>query len=153
MDPNPTTRATGERRHWMAVLAKADWHAFKPLYDAEVLPPFNHLRRPETGLVMVRGRMGGTGGSFNLGEATVTRCSVQFLDGTIGHAYVLGRSGEHAEAAAVCDALLQRSGDKEGIQGRIVLPLKQVEADRLDRESRKAAATKVDFFTVVRARE
>ncbi len=153
MDRSSSTGAAPERRQWMAVLAKANWRAFKRLYDAEALPPFHHLRRPETGLVMVRGRMGGTGGPFNLGEATVTRCSIELLDGTVGHAYVLGRSGEHAEAAAVCDALLQRAGDKDAILHRIIAPLEQAEADRLDRESRKAAATKVDFFTVVRTRE
>jgi alpha-D-ribose 1-methylphosphonate 5-triphosphate synthase subunit PhnG len=106
------------------------------------------LRPPETGLVMLRGRMGATGAAFNLGEATVTRCAVRLDDGSEGHAYVMGRSATHARLAAICDALLQR--DPEGLSAKIIAPLatrlsaKQVEA------STKAAATKVDFFTMVR---
>ena len=106
------------------------------------------LRPPETGLVMLRGRMGATGAPFNLGEATVTRCAVRLDDGSEGHAYVMGRSATHARLAAICDALLQR--DPEGLSAKIIAPLaaklgaKQVEA------STKAAATKVDFFTMVR---
>ena len=65
------------------------------------------IRPPETGLVMLRGRMGGTGGAFNLGEATVTRCAVRTAKGHEGHAYVMGRNHGHAKIAAVCDALLQ----------------------------------------------
>jgi len=137
----------------MAVLAKADWRALAPLLEAEDLPTFEHLRRPETGLVMVRGRMGGTGPAFNLGEAAVTRCSVRLADGTVGHSYVLGRSSAHAEAAALCDAIMQRSADQPGLRERVIAPLETAERERRESEGRKAAATKVDFFTMVRTRE
>jgi len=137
----------------MAVLAKADWRELAPLLAAENLPTFEHLRRPETGLVMVRGRMGGTGPAFNLGEAAVTRCSVRLADGTVGHAYVLGRSTAHAEAAALCDAIMQRSADQPGLRERVIAPLETAERERRESEGRKAAATKVDFFTMVRTRE
>ena len=92
--------------------------------------------------------MGATGAAFNLGEATVTRCAVRLGDGTEGHAYVMGRNAAHARLAAVCDALLQ-SGDTN-LSETVIAPLEaklqtaQVEA------STKAAATKVDFFTMVR---
>ena len=59
------------------------------------------LRRPETGLVMLRGRAGGTGQAFNLGEASVTRCSVRLSDGQVGTGYVLGRDQRKAELVAV----------------------------------------------------
>ncbi|MBA4742282.1 MAG: phosphonate C-P lyase system protein PhnG, partial [Azoarcus sp.] len=45
---------------------------------------FTHLRPPETGLVMTRGRAGGSGQRFNLGEITVTRAAVKLADGSVG---------------------------------------------------------------------
>ena len=106
------------------------------------------LRPPETGLVMLRGRMGATGAPFNFGEATVTRCAVRLADGTEGHAYVMGRSAAHAKLAALCDALLQR--DPEGLSERLIAPLASKLRERQVETSTKAAATKVDFFTMVR---
>ena len=41
------------------------------------LPDYRVLRGPEAGLVMVRGRTGGGGAPFNLGEMTATRCTVR----------------------------------------------------------------------------
>ena len=80
------------RRRWMSLLAKAPAARLGALLDGlGELPRHRLLRRPETGLVMVRGRMGGTGGAFNLGEMTVTRCTVQLDSGTVGHGYVGGR--------------------------------------------------------------
>ncbi|MAZ02196.1 MAG: phosphonate C-P lyase system protein PhnG [Sneathiella sp.] len=111
------------------------------------------LRPPETGLVMTQGRADGTGQRFNLGEMTVTRCAVRLSDGMIGHAYVKGRDRRHAELAAAFDALLQTSSAGEDIQARVIRPL----ADKFDRareaRSRKAAATKVDFYTMVRGED
>lgn len=106
------------------------------------------LRAPETGLVMLRGRMGATGAAFNLGEATVTRCAVRLVDGTQGHAYVMGRSAAHAKLAAICDALLQR--DADGLSGTVIAPLAAKLDARQAEASSKAAATRVDFFTMVR---
>ena len=39
-------------------------------------PAYDDLRPVETGLVMLRGRIGGDVAPFNLGEATVTRATV-----------------------------------------------------------------------------
>jgi len=39
------------------------------------------LRPPQTGLVMLRGRIGGSGPSFNVGEATVTRAALRLETG------------------------------------------------------------------------
>ena len=36
---------------------------------------------------------GGGGAAFNLGEMTVTRCTVRTETGFVGHAYVAGREG------------------------------------------------------------
>lgn len=95
---------------------------------------------------MVRGRMGGCGQPFNLGEMTLTRCVVQLDDDTTGIAYVSGRDRRQAELAALADAMLQN--------GRLPLdalhPLREKqEQQRRDRRA-AVAATKVDFFTLVR---
>src|SRR3954452_8359469 len=97
------------RRRWMGVLARAGAAEIAALLAAgpAPLPLHRRLRGPEIGLVMARGRQGGDGAPFNLGEMTVTRCSVRLEDGTVGHSYVAGRDAGQAELAAVLDAALQ----------------------------------------------
>ncbi len=115
-------------------------------------PDFDWLRRPEAGAVMVRGRMGGNGAPFNLGEMTVTRCSVRTADGRVGHAYVQGRGRDKAEAAALVDALMQ--GDEAPrIEAEILSKLEAGMEEARARRAGKAAATKVDFFTLVRGED
>jgi alpha-D-ribose 1-methylphosphonate 5-triphosphate synthase subunit PhnG len=142
--------AQGERGKWMSILAKAPLERLTALFPAEQHPSFDYLRKPETGLVMIRGRISGSGSPFNLGEAPVTRCSVRLSDGTRGDAYVMGRSTRHAEVAAVCDALLQRSETQAQLMREVIQPLTREKAERRREASRKSAATKVDFFTLVR---
>jgi alpha-D-ribose 1-methylphosphonate 5-triphosphate synthase subunit PhnG len=145
-----------ERQRWMAVLAKAEAGAIATRLDAldalGALPPHRRLRGPETGLVMVRGRQGSDGAPFNLGEMTVTRCAVQLEDGTVGHAYVGGRDGQHAELAALADALLQDAVRHDSIQAAVIAPLAAEQAEAAARDARRAAATKVDFLTMVTTR-
>ena len=101
---------------------------------------------------MVRGRAGGTGAPFNLGEMTVTRCTVQLDNGTVGHGYVQGRSHDKARAAALADAMMQ--GDAaEALQTSFLTPLSEQLAATKAKRARKAAATKVDFFTMVRGED
>jgi len=141
------------RRGWMSLLAKAPEDRLMALWAAYApRPAFDWLRRPETGAVMVRGRMGGTGAPFNLGEMTVTRCSLALEDGTVGHGYVQGRGQARAEAAALIDALMQTPA-AEAVRAAVLDPL--AEAMRAARTARaaKAAATKVDFFTLVRGED
>jgi alpha-D-ribose 1-methylphosphonate 5-triphosphate synthase subunit PhnG len=131
----------------MRLFALAPWELLKT--ETRTLDDVRHdiLRGPETGLVMLRGRMGATGSAFNFGEATVTRCAVRLASGTEGHAYVRGRNGEQARRAALCDALFQD-------QPATMKPLLETLDRHLKSESLqaagKAAATKVDFFTMVR---
>ncbi|MCA3555353.1 phosphonate C-P lyase system protein PhnG [Aestuariivirga sp.] len=143
----PTSGETA-RAAWMRILALSAWGDLEACAKDYTDTAHDVLRPPETGLVMLRGRMGASGAAFNLGEATVTRCAVRLGDGTEGHAYVMGRSAAHAKLAAICDALLQR--DAQRLSETIIAPL----AAKLDAEqaeaSTKAAATKVDFFTMVR---
>ncbi|MGE0724147.1 MAG: phosphonate C-P lyase system protein PhnG [Alphaproteobacteria bacterium] len=113
-------------------------------------PDWAHLRRPEIGMTMVRGRAGGVGQRFNLGEMTVTRCAVRLADGRVGFGHVAGRDKRHAELAALLDAVLQAPGTQAGLIARIVVPIEAaIDAARRDRRE-KAAATRVQFFTMVR---
>ncbi|HET8996655.1 MAG TPA: phosphonate C-P lyase system protein PhnG, partial [Acetobacteraceae bacterium] len=109
-----------DRRHWMAVLARASAAELQSALAAVgALPEYIRLRGPEPGLVMVRGRIGGGGGAFNLGEMTVTRCAIRVAHGTVGHAYIAGRDERRAELAALCDALLQDEPDDGELHGTV----------------------------------
>ena len=141
---------TDARKSWMSLLAKAPAEAVLTLWrETALAPEFSWLRAPEIGGVMVRGRMGGTGAPFNLGEMTVTRCSLELSTGEVGHAYVQGRDKAKAEAAALCDALMQ-TDRAETVRSRILAPLEAAMAETARQNAAKAAATKVDFFTMVR---
>jgi alpha-D-ribose 1-methylphosphonate 5-triphosphate synthase subunit PhnG len=138
------------RKSWMATLAKAPPGRLAALMPD--LPPHTVLRPPEVGAVMVRGRIGATGAPFNLGEMTVTRTSVRLASGEVGHAWVQGRDKAHALRAAVADALMQ-TDRAEDMTRQVLQPLAaEAEATR-DARSQRAAATKVDFFTMVRGED
>ena len=142
MHPDP------ERRHWMAVLARAEGEAIASLLvPLPALPPHERLRPPETGLVMVRGRAGGDGAPFNLGEMTVTRCAVR-LGEVVGHAYVAGRDKQQAELAAVLDAALQDPAHHDALMDGVIAPLAQRQQAAREAEARRAAATRVDFLAM-----
>ena len=134
----------------MRLLALSYWTDLKACTDGFAATPFDIIRPPETGLVMLRGRIGGSGSAFNLGEATVTRCAVRTAKGHEGHAYVMGRNHSHAKLAAVCDALLQDEGQHAEVDAQVLRPLQALMAEQRSLAARKAAATKVDFFTLVR---
>jgi alpha-D-ribose 1-methylphosphonate 5-triphosphate synthase subunit PhnG len=99
---------------------------------------------------MVRGRIGGDGAPFNLGEATVTRCAVQLTSGEIGFGYVLGRDRDKARLAALCDALWQNADQRAAVERNVLAPLRARQQEQLARSRAETAATKVDFFTLVR---
>jgi alpha-D-ribose 1-methylphosphonate 5-triphosphate synthase subunit PhnG len=142
------------RRCWMSVLATAAPADLEQAWERlEVRPHYTYVRKPEVGLVMVRGRAGGTGMQFNLGEVPLTRCSVRLADGTVGHAYVGGRSLRHAEIAAVFDALLQPGEGANDLGARVVAPLAERREARRRAAVSRAAPTRVEFFTVVRGEE
>ncbi|MCI4663649.1 MAG: phosphonate C-P lyase system protein PhnG [Neomegalonema sp.] len=145
-----------ERAVWFSELAKADGAALNQLWaDFGINPEHELLRAPEIGLVMARGRVGGEGEAFNLGEVSATRCSVRLLGkyaGVEGHAYALGRDRRKAKIAALCDALMQ-TPLSERVAAQILTPLyvKRQAADRSAAE--KAAATRVEFFTMTRGED
>ena len=150
--PTPTQPAgQTERQRWMSVLAKAEPKALHALWQqAGPAPDFSYLRQPETGMVMLRGRAGGTGQRFNLGEMTMTRCAVRLSNGQTGLGYVHGRSRRHAELTAVLDAMLQSPEYRSAGASQLIEALVSRQAEQRGIRSRKAATTKVEFFTMVR---
>lgn len=131
----------------MRLFALSPWDHFDNLTKDMSATDCDIVRAPETGLVMLRGRMGSTGAAFNLGEATVTRCSVRLPSGTEGHAYIMGRNADHARRAALCDALFQDDPTRlDSVLQEIAMAIGKARQETAS----KVAATKVDFFTMVR---
>ncbi|ANN65741.1 phosphonate C-P lyase system protein PhnG [Bordetella bronchialis] len=142
------------RAAWMRVMALADPQALAGAYAGlGALPGYRKLRAPETGMAMVRGRAGGTGAQFNLGELSVTRCTVAFDDGVVGTAYVRGRAPRHAEQAAVLDGLLQMDAWRERVRRDVIEPLARAHAEQAAARAAAAGQTRVDFFTMVRGED
>jgi alpha-D-ribose 1-methylphosphonate 5-triphosphate synthase subunit PhnG len=148
MSTDPQDQTARQAR--MGLLARADPARLAVLFPG--LPPHDWLRAPEIGAVMVRGRIGATGAPFNLGEMTVTRCTLQLADGSVGHAHVQGRDRGHATRAALIDALMQ-GPEAARIEAAVLAPLRAEEAARRQARAEKAAATKVEFFTLVRGED
>lgn len=148
---NPEIRA---RRHWMGVLAKSAGTALQQRWQALSLEPeYQFIRKPETGLTMLRGRVGGSGQPFNLGEMTLTRCAVRLASGTLGVSYIAGRNSQHAITAALADALLQENNTQVLLQRELIEPLQaELDAERQQRAT-QANSTRVDFFTLVRGED
>lgn len=138
------------RQRWMGVLARASAAEIEGAIAGQGrLPEHTVLKPAAVGTVMVEGRAGGSGTRFNLGEATVARCIVRLADGTLGAAFALGSDRRKAHLAAIADALLQRA-DAGGDLHRAIDALAAAQARRRQDASRKAAATKVEFFTLSR---
>lgn len=151
MNPVPVAEHA-DRQRWIGVLAQARMTEFKrheaALRDIE----YQLIRAPEIGMTLVRGRMGGTGAPFNIGEMSVTRCVVRLADGRTGYSYLAGRDKAHSELAALADAHLQ------GVQqahwmNEMIEPMARAQAARRAAKDAETAATKVEFFTLVRGED
>lgn len=146
--------ATDDRQRWMGLFAKADIDFLERNWVAlSAKPDYRFLRRPESGLVMIRGRAGGTGQPFNMGEMTVTRCTIRLADGPVGHGYVAGRDRRHAELAALFDALMQDEQTGGALETSVVGPIEKRISAKCQQDAARTAATKVDFFTLVRGED
>ncbi|MBR7618732.1 phosphonate C-P lyase system protein PhnG [Phenylobacterium sp. 20VBR1] len=153
MTVQPVVEGAPERRRWLSILAKAPSTEVLAAWESlAARPEYRALRAPEIGMVLVRGRMGGTGDAFNLGEMTVTRAAVRLESGETGIGYVAGRDRRHAEIAAAVDAMMQSADLRPAVEGAVIAKLARTQDERRDTAARKAAATKVDFFTMVRTR-
>jgi len=139
-----------QRRATMAVLAHAEAGEIAARLRNLALPAHQDLRTPENGLVMLRGRVGGDGAPFNLGEATVSRAAVRLATGEVGFGYTLGRDGEKARLIALCDALVQSREFGSALERDVIAPLRDQLMVKRQRVAEETAATKVDFYTMVR---
>src|SRR5258708_869074 len=150
----PYAPDTVARRAAMAVLAQAHTGEIKQGLAA-MLDPLHYveLRPVATGLVMVRGRIGGDGAPFNLGEASVTRAAVRLDSGEVGFSYLLSRDHDKARLAAVCDALWQCESRRDAIERHVLAPIRIRLARERAEKREQAAATRVDFFTLVRGED
>lgn len=138
-----------ERREWISVLSRAPIKMLESWIARTGAPAHTWLRRPETGLAMVRARAGGSGEQFNLGEITITRCALRLEGGASGVAYVQGRSHRKAELAAVADALLQTT-QAVRVRKNLIEPARAYLQEESHTMQRKAQATRVEFFTLAR---
>jgi len=142
------------RKQRMAILARCETARLRQNWERLALDPaYSMLRGPEAGLVMLRGRIGGAGAPFNVGEATVTRASVRLEDGSIGHAMALGRDDEKARLSALIDALCQDVDTAARIDAAVIGPIRTELEESDDLRRRQTAATKVDFFTMARGED
>lgn len=141
---------TEERGRWMGLLARAPLALLEAWRDRQAAPAYTWLRKPETGLVMVRARAGASGEKFNLGEMTITRCALRLSAGQSGVAYVQGRSKRKAEIAALADALLQSPAEHARVLQELVEPIRAQLAAESGRKRARAEATRVEFFTLAR---
>jgi alpha-D-ribose 1-methylphosphonate 5-triphosphate synthase subunit PhnG len=138
------------RQAALAVLAHADAAEIAACLDAVALPAHETLRKPENGLVMVRGRIGGDGAPFNLGEATISRAAVRLATGEVGFGYTLGRDQNKARMIALCDALVQSHDHADSVEAKVIAPLRAAIMARRAQRAAETAATRVDFYTMVR---
>jgi alpha-D-ribose 1-methylphosphonate 5-triphosphate synthase subunit PhnG len=149
--PTDAASEVAARQRWLAVLARTPRARLEAALAALApAPRYRPLKPAEAGLVMVRGRAGGTGVRFNLGEMTVTRAAVALEEGPVGIGYVQGRDTRRAELVAVFDALLQLAAWRPRLMAELIEPqAAEIEAARATRAA-KVAATRVSFFTMVR---
>lgn len=147
----PSAATADRRQRWLSLLAKAPAVRLEALWGGfGSVPAYTLLRRPEIGLVMVQGRISGSGAPFAAGEMTVTRAAVRLESGQIGIGYVGGRYPRQAEIVAAIDALGHLHEWHDRIETEIVTPLMGEAEARRQLVATRAAATKVDFFTVAR---
>ena len=141
------------RRDAMAIYAEAAVEELKS--GLEIIGEWVHtdVRKAETGLVMIQGRIGGDGAPFNLGEATVTRAAVRVASGEIGFSYLLGRDLEKARLAALCDALWQTQIARQAVETHVLAPIRARLFREREETAARTAATRVEFFTLVRGED
>ena len=149
-EPQSEPPEIAARRRAMALVARARRAELAPIAARWPNTGARDLKPVESGLVMLRGRIGGDGAPFNLGEATVTRAVVELPTGERGFAHILGRDGETARLAAIADALWLRRASRGDVETMILAPIAARLAAEAAKTRAETAATRVDFYTLVR---
>lgn len=143
-----------QRQRWMSVLAHSQPLELTQHWQAlDLTPEYQCIRPAETGLAQIQARMGASGRRFFLGDATLTRAVIRLTSGICGYSYLLGRDKAHAERCALIDALLQEEQHHERLMQRIINPLDALRQERLTLRARAVAASRVNFFTLVRGED
>ncbi|MBB3944453.1 alpha-D-ribose 1-methylphosphonate 5-triphosphate synthase subunit PhnG [Rhizobium skierniewicense] len=152
---HPFDTAVLSRKSALDILSAAPAVLLDERYSrmAPSLPTASPVRGPEIGTVMVRGRIGGGGATFNLGEASVTRATIKLVTGEVGHSIVLGRDQNKARIVAHLDALRQIDTWQQRIDDEITRPILSAINDEKQKRAEETEATKVDFFTVTRGED
>lgn len=140
-----------QRAYWMSVLSRSRAEALLSFWQPiNIVADYQILRPTEIGLIQLQGRMESTGQRFMVGDMTVTRAALQIKDGICGYSYILGRDKTHAERCALIDALLQTQSAFNQLWKNVVSPLAKQQQAEHDRQRREVAASRVNFFTLVR---
>lgn len=141
------------RQERMRLLVLASVGRLEAGLPAITSPDCEVVRGPETGLVMIRGRVSNTGDALNMDEVLATRCVVPLKNGYLGYAWILGEDARRAELTTLHDALWQR-GDYAEPLDRGLLPALEAERARWVQEDTAAVEpTRVDFSTLVRGED
>ncbi|HFZ8994556.1 TPA: phosphonate C-P lyase system protein PhnG [Citrobacter freundii] len=139
------------RQRWMRALACSNADALAAQMQAlKLTPAYELIRAPETGLMQIQARTGGTGNRFFAGDTTLTRAVVRLKSGTLGYSYLLGRNKPHAERCAVIDALLQEQPHFQTLMETLIAPLEAEREAQISARRAEVNASRVDFFTLVR---
>lgn len=146
--------ALKERQKWMSTLAQSSFSDLEQCWSTLAMEPqYTMVRQPEIGLAQVRARMGATGRQFNMGDVTITRAVIKLHSGELGYSYLQGRNKQHAELAAVIDALMQNGQSYEVLNSQLIEPLAALKHKRDSLRAKEVASSKVDFFTMVRGED
>src|SRR6266849_359503 len=62
----------------------------------------------------------------------------------------IGRDRQKARMIALCDALIQSNEFAEAVEAEVIAPLRAQMISERDRRAAETAATRVDFYTLVR---
>jgi alpha-D-ribose 1-methylphosphonate 5-triphosphate synthase subunit PhnG len=75
---------------------------------------------------------------------------VRLATGEVGFGYTLGRDREKARLIALCDALVQSNEFADAVEACVLAPLRAAMISKQNRKAAETAATRVDFYTLVR---
>src|ERR1700732_545822 len=78
------------------------------------------------------------------------RAAVRLASGEVGFGYTLGRDADKARMIALCDALVQSAEFAGSVEKSVIAPIRIAMLARRNRRAAEAAATRVDFYTMVR---
>lgn len=146
--------AQQQRQRWISVLARADFDNLQKYWDAiGINSRFTTIRPAEIGLAQVQGRIGASGRKFNMGDVTISRAVIQLESGEMGYSYVQGRNKQHAEIAAIIDALMQADIYNQQLESQLIEPLAAIKLNQEQVRQQAVSSSKVDFFTLVRGED